>query len=224
MPRFRRLIVPGHPHHVTQRGVRRQTTFFDDSDYRAYLALANELLPATDMVFYAYCLMPNHVHAIVVPSDAKAVSSFFAALHRRYARRTNARNDWRGHLWQERYYSVVMTEPHALAAMRYVELNPVRAGLVGAPEDWPWSSARANLGLSSNPLVKCDMTRNLISDWRAYLDEVVEDEELETLRKHTRIGRPLGDQQFIDLLETKTGRRLRRKKRGKKVTEPFRPS
>ncbi|MDJ0748037.1 MAG: transposase [Woeseiaceae bacterium] len=216
MPRFRRLIVPGYPHHVTQRGVRRQTTFFDDDDYRAYLALANELLAGANMVFYAYCLMPNHVHAIVVPYDLKVVSSFFATLHRRYARRTNARNDWRGHLWQERFYSVVMAEPHALAAMRYVELNPVRAGLVAAPEDWPWSSARSNLGMSSDPLVNREDTCGLISDWRAYLQQNTGGNELEALRKQTRIGKPIGDEAFLDLLEEQTGRRLRRKARAKR--------
>ena len=216
MPRFRRLIVPGYPHHVTQRGVRRQTTFFDDSDYRAYIALAHELLVDVDMDIYAYCLMPNHIHAVVVPFNPKVVSSFFATLHRRYARRTNARNDWRGHLWQERFYSVAMAEPHALAAMRYVELNPVRAGLVRAPEDWPWSSARVNLGLSSDPLVKRDKTHDLISDWRGYLGQNVEDNELDALRKQTRIGKPLGDEAFLDLLEAQTGRRLRRKKRIKR--------
>ena len=216
MPRFRRLIVPGYPHHVTQRGVRRQTTFFDDKDYRAYLTLAVELIADADMHFYAYCLMPNHVHAIVVPFNPKVVSSFFATLHRRYARRTNARNDWRGHLWQERFYSAVMAEPHALAAMRYVELNPVRAGLVAAAEEWPWSSARSNLGMSSDPLVSSEITRDLISDWRAYLDQKIDDNELEALRKQTRIGKPLGDEAFLDLLEAQTGRRLRRKARRKK--------
>ena len=99
MPRFPRLVVPGYPHHVTQRGVRRQATFFDDIDYRSYLRLAAELKKDWSVDFWAYCLMPNHIHAVVVPKDDDCLSKFFAILHRRYAWRANRRHDWLGHLW-----------------------------------------------------------------------------------------------------------------------------
>lgn len=215
MPRFPRLVVPGYPHHVTQRGVRRQTTFFDKSDYRAYLRLAAKLLEDVEIEIWAYCLMPNHIHAIVEPGTADCLSRFFSQLHRRYARRTNERHDWRGHLWQERFYSVVMDEAHVMSAMRYVELNPVRAGICRAPQDWPWSSARGNLGLSVDPLVARTRTRSLVSSWAEYLstDEIVD--ELSDIRQQTRTGRPDGDPGFVKGLEALTGRHIRRKRPGR---------
>ncbi len=165
---------------------------------------------------WAYCLMPNHVHAVVVPGAEESLSGFFAPLHRRYARRTNQRYEWRGHLWQERFYSVVMEEAHALAAMRYVELNPVRARLCESPLDWPWSSARANLGLTNDPLIDCSKTKNIISNWREYLGETEAVEELNDLRRQTLSGRPDSDARFVRDLEALTGRRIRKKRPGPK--------
>lgn len=212
MPRFRRLVVTNYPHHVTQRGVRKQTTFFDDRDYQSYLKLALELKEQFSIELWAYCLMPNHIHAIAVPREDGVLSRYFATLHRRYARGTNAKYDWRGHLWQERFYSVVMDEPHVLAAMRYVELNPVRAGLTTTAQDWPWSSARGNLELASDPLIdKKSAEHPLISDWREYLSEPGVEGELEQLRRLTRVGRPDGEPSFIDAVEALTGRSVRKR-------------
>ena len=213
VPRFRRLVVTGYPHHVTQRGVRRQTTFFEDSDYRAYLRLAAELKERLAIEVWAYCLMPNHIHAVVVPREDGVLSTYFAALHRRYARVTNAKYDWRGHLWQERFYSVVMDEPHTLAAMRYVELNPVRAGLTGSAREWPWSSARGNLKLAQDPLIQEDATRVLVAHWHEYLSETVSERELESLRGQTRVGRPDGKPDFVDAIEALSGRAVRKRLR-----------
>lgn len=209
MPRFRRLVVTNYPHHVTQRGVRRQTTFFDDQDYRTYLSLAQKLREQFSIEYWAYCLMPNHIHAVVVPREEGALSKYFAALHRRYARATNAKYDWRGHLWQERFYSVVMDEPHTLAAMRYVELNPVRSGLTATAQDWPWSSARGHLDLAPDPLVNKRTEHDLVTRWRDYLAEPVVDSELEQLRRRTRIGRPDGSPGFVAAVEAATGRSVR---------------
>ena len=215
MPKFRRLIVQDYPHHVTQRGVRRQLTFFNDYDYRAYIAIASNQLVATKMDILAYCLMPNHVHFVVVPHAEGALSKFFCEVHKRYARRTNELLDWKGHLWQQRFYSVVMDEPHSLSAMRYVELNPVRAGLVRHARDWRWSSARVNLGMASDQLVDRRTTAVLVSNWAEYLDEPVPEVELEAIRNQTKTGRPDGDESFIVALEARTGRRIRRRKPGR---------
>lgn len=214
MPRFQRLVVEGFPHHVTQRGVRRQRTFFSEGDYRAYLEIARSQLDESKLDILAYCLMPNHVHFVVIPEDRRALSRFFCEVHKKYARRTNARNDWKGHLWQQRFFSVAMDEPHCAAAMRYVELNPVRAGLVSRASDWPWSSARANLGHADDELVDTSRTQDLVSNWAEYLADAPIEAEIEDIRRQTRIGRPEGDSDFIDLLEQRTGRRLRRRKPG----------
>ena len=215
MPKFQRLVVEGFPHHVTQRGVRRQRTFFNDRDYRAYLDIVRGQLEEPQLGILAYCLMPNHVHFVVIPHSRHALSTFFCEVHKRYARRTNMLNDWKGHLWQQRFYSVVMDEHHCRAAMRYVELNPVRAGLVLQATDWPWSSARANIGAISDDLVDTARTRHIVSNWEEYLADRPADGELANIRRQTRIGRPEGDDAFIDALELRTGRRVRRKKRGR---------
>ena len=213
MPKFQRLVVEGFPHHVTQRGVRRQRTFFNDRDYRAYLDIARDQLEEPKLGVLAYCLMPNHVHFVVIPHSRHALSRFFCEVHKRYARRTNMLNDWKGHLWQQRFYSVVMDEHHCRAAMRYVELNPVRAGLVRRATDWPWSSARANIGAIADDLVATARTRYIVSNWEEYLADTPAAGELANIRRQTRIGRPEGDDAFIDALELRTGRRVRRKKR-----------
>ena len=214
MPRFRRLVVPGYPHHVTQRGVRRETVFFEESDYLEYLNLAAELLDGSDLSFWAYCLMPNHIHAVVLPGKRASLAKFFAPLHRRYARITNKKHDWRGHLWQERFYSVVMDEAHTVAAMRYVEMNPVRAGLCKSAHDWRWSSARGNLGYVTDPLLDQAAAQTLIRNWREYLGMDENERELDDVRRLTRIGRPDGNAAFVDAIELKSGRVVR-KRRGR---------
>jgi putative transposase len=198
--------------------VRRQKTFFEEDDYKRYINIAADLLTENEIGFWAYCLMPNHIHAIVVPRTNDALSRFFATLHRRYARITNAKYEWRGHLWQERFFSVVMREPHALAAMRYVELNPVRSGLVRFAHEWQWSSARLHLGLEDDPLVCANATAGVVSDWRKYLDEALSDSEFDAIRRQTRTGRPEGPRNFIQALESISGRRVEKRKsrRGQK--------
>lgn len=212
MPRFQRLVVPGYPHHVTQRGVRRQTVFFEESDYKEYLRLAAELLDTSDLSFWAYCLMPNHIHAVVMPGESASLAKYFAPLHRRYARKTNKKHDWRGHLWQERFFSVVMDEAHTVAAMRYVELNPVRAGLCKEAQEWKWSSARGNLGFAADPLINRDANNTVIGNWREYLGSDEDSRQLDELRRLTRIGRPDGNDAFVESIELKSGRVVRKQR------------
>jgi len=214
MPKLPRLVVPGYPHHVTQRGIRRQRTFFDDSDYKAYIALVKELKVTARVDILAYCLMPNHVHLVAIPKEKQSLARLFGVAHHRYAKRVNAIHDWRGHLWQERFYSVVMDETHTLAAMRYVELNPVRAGLCQHAVEWPWSSIHANLGHTRDEIVDDTEVRAVISDWRDFLREDEDSCLIDSLRSQTSTGRPSGNDRFIDLLERKTGRHIRRRNPG----------
>jgi len=215
MPKFPRLVVPGYPHHVTQRGIRRQQTFFDHSDYQTYIELIRELKVKAGVKIWAYCLMPNHVHLIAVPNEKQSLARLFGTAHHRYAKRVNAIHDWRGHLWQERFYSVVMDETHTLAAMRYVELNPVRAGLCRRADEWLWSSVHGNLGKIPDEIVDESEVRNIISDWQGFLTEYDESNLIDSLRTQTNTGRPIGDDRFIELLERKTGRRIRRSNPGR---------
>jgi putative transposase len=214
MARIARVVVPGVPHHVTQRGNRRLDTFFDDGDYRAYIDLLAEHAAAAGVAVWAYCLMPNHVHLILAPSDEDGLRRALGEAHRRYTRRVNFREGWRGHLWQERFHSFAMDEAHLLAAARYVELNPVRAGLKRRARDWRWSSARAHLAGQDDALVEAAPLLDLVADWRAFLAGGLEDDALEALRRHSRTGRPLGSKAFLEALEARLGRALRPGKPG----------
>ena len=214
MARMARLVVPNHPHHVTQRGNRRQRTFFSPDDYRTYLHLLSEAKARSGVAVWAYCLMPNHVHLIVVPEREDGLRALFSDAHRRYTRHVNFREGWRGHLWQERFHSFVMDEVHLMAAVRYVELNPVRAGLCDTPDQWPWSSARAHLKAQDDALVDVAPMRTRISDWVAYLGDETGISSIDTIRKHTRSGRPAGSEPFIAQLEHWAQRPLRPKKPG----------
>ena len=215
MARLARLVVPGLPHHITQRGNRRQQTFFVQGDYAAYLELMAEWCREEGVEIWAYCLMPNHVHLIAVPQSEESLRRGIGEAHRRYTRRINFRQKWRGYLWQGRFASFVMDEPYLLAAARSVELNPLRAGLVPSAEDWAWSSARAHLAGRDDALVKVAPLLAIIADWRALLDSALEEEELRDFRQHGRTGRPLGSAPFLDRLESMVGRVLRARKGGR---------
>ena len=133
MARIARVVVPDIPHHITQRGNRRQKTFFCDEDYHEYLALMTASCEQHNVAIWSYCLMPNHVHLIAVPQTEDGLQRALGEAHRRYTRHINFRENWRGHLWQERFASFPMGENHLLAAARYIELNPVRAHMVEDP-------------------------------------------------------------------------------------------
>ncbi|NQT38075.1 MAG: transposase [Planctomycetes bacterium] len=216
MARLARVVVPGMPHHVTQRGNRRQKTFLRADDYQAYLDLMAEWCGEHDVDVWAYCLMPNHVHLIVVPKSADGLRRAIGEAHRRYTRRINFRQRWRGHLWQGRFASFVLDEPHLLAAARYIELNPVRARLVTAPSEYPWSSAAAHIKRKDDCLVKVAPLLALAKRWRRLLTSAATEEQIKAFRQHETTGRPLGDDDFQKRLEQKLGRVLRRQKPGPK--------
>ena len=217
MARIARIVVPGYPHHVTQRGNRRQQTFFNDDDYRAYLDLMSHWCREHGVAIWGYCLMPNHVHLIAVPSDPDGLRNAIGEAHRRYTRRVNFRQGWRGHLWQGRFRSCVMQQSHLLACIRYIEMNPVRAKLVQAPEDWPWSSAAAHVSGGGDGFVDCEALLEMVKeDWKSFLLKAVDTDTVEALRKHERTGRPIGDNVFIEKMEKITGRPLKTHKPGPK--------
>ncbi|HUT93697.1 MAG TPA: transposase [Thermoguttaceae bacterium] len=220
MARLARVVVPGMPHHVTQRGNRRQQTFFCDDDYQAYLDLMAQWCGEHKVEVWAYCLMPNHVHLIVVPKTEDGLRRAIGEAHRRYTRRVNFREQWRGHLWQGRFASFVLDEPHLLACARYVELNPVRARLATAPSEYRWSSARAHIKRKDDCLVKVGPLLALAKNWRRLLTSAATEEQIKAFGEHERTGRPLGDDAFQKRLEKKLGRVLRRQKPGPKKPGP----
>lgn len=215
MARIARVIAPGIPHHITQRGNRRQQTFFCDDDYTAYIDLMAEWCGKYHVDIWAWCLMPNHVHLITVPESEEGLARAIGEAHRRYTRRINFREKWRGHLWQERFSSFPMDENYLLAAARYVEMNPVAAGIVEFPDEYQWSSARAHLQAQDDKLVKVEPLLSIVGNWGNFL-RLSSEEEMTTFRKHERSGRPLGEEVFVDHIEVLLARTLRPQKPGPK--------
>ena len=215
MVRIARVVVPDVPHHVTQRGNRRQRVFFQEQDYVTYLELLAAGCAKEGVEIWAYCLMPNHVHLVAVPRRLESLRLAIGEAHRRYTRIVNAREDWKGYLWQGRFSSFPMDEGYLLAAARYIELNPVRARLVEHAWDYRWSSVHAHLSGEDDKLVRAQPLLERVDDWRAFLrksDEAADGD----LRKHENTGRPAGSKGFIERLSSELGRDLIPKRRGRK--------
>lgn len=216
MPRIARVIIPGLPHHVTQRGNRRELIFFENGDQDVYCDLLSEHANKCHVEVWAYCLMPNHVHLIMVPEDKAGLARAIGTAHRRYTHFINARGRWTGHLFQSRFASVAMDETHLRAAVRYVSLNPVRARLVARAEDWEWSSVRAHLKGEDDGLVNVKPVLERVSSFAEFL-ATGNDESFAALRTSEGTGRPLGNADFIAGLERVLGRRLAKREPGRKA-------
>ena len=212
MARLARVVAAGLPHHVTQRGNRRQPVFFGDDDYAAYRTLLAEGCRAANVAVWAYCLMPNHVHLILVPADEDGLRAALGEAHRRYTRRINFREGLRGYLWQGRFASFPMDGQYLLACARYVELNPVRAGLVRRARDWRFSSARAHLAGRDDALVSAGALLDMAPDWADFLRGGLREADGDAIRAGERTGRPLGSAAFTATLEKSLGRQLTRRK------------
>ena len=214
MARLARIVIPGSPPHVTQRGNRRAPTFFEDGDYRLYRRLLGEAARKAGAEVWAYCLMPNHVHVILTPSDEDGLRRTFADLHRRYTAFINARYGWTGHLWRGRFGSVAMDDAYLANAVRYVAMNPVRAGLVARPEEWRWSSVAAHLAGRDDEVVTVAPVIERLGDMAAFLGDADDAAAYAALRRSETTGRPLGDPRWIELLERRSGKTLAPRKRG----------
>jgi putative transposase len=215
MPRIARLIAPGIPHHVTQRGNRRMETFFCDEDYQAYLALMAEWCRKYNVAIWAYCLMPNHIHLIAVPETEGGLRLAIGEAHRRYSVMINRRQKWTGHLWQGRFSSFPMDETYLLAAAKYIEMNPVRAHLVPDPYSWKWSSAGAHAEGKDDILVKVSPLLEMVGNWERFLSDA-DAEDADKIRRHERTGRALGADSFLESLEVALTRTVKRQKAGRK--------
>ncbi len=217
MPRLARVVIPGFPHHVIQRGNRRLAVFFNDEDRSAYLALLRKACVKHGVNIWAYCLMPNHVHVIAVPEREDGLARCFGEAHLHYTWRINTQNGWRGHLWQARFGSSVMDERYLMAAVRYVERNPVRAGIVRQAWEYRWSSAAWHVGLvKHDPLVSEDeLLKGLIGDWQLYLSAEEDSRQMTIIERESLVSRPLGSEEFIRELEQRLGRPLLRGKAGR---------
>lgn len=215
MARLARVMLENWPLHITHRGNHRKCVFRTDDDRRTYLGLLGRFAGQFGTRIWAYCLMDNHVHQIAVGTRRESIARTLGNTHRACSRLRNRETGVTGHLWANRFFSTALDEPHLWAAVRYVELNPVRARLVREAPDYPWSSARAHAGLGTDPLL--DPERPFpghIGDWAAWLRAGLEEQTAERLRTNTSTGRPTGSDGFLRELEARLGRRLRPRKRG----------
>lgn len=222
-----RLDVPPFPLHVTHRGVNRGAVFNNDDDRREYLVALGACAPTLGVAVHGYVLMGNHVHLLIAGSAPGAVSRLMQALGRRYVKSFNARWSRTGTLWEGRFRScVVDTDRYLLNCLAYVELNPVRAGLVGAAADYPWSSARHHLGLRFDAFITMHPTllalagqgRARAAAWASVLQSPVADSEVAAIREHTRQERAWGSSEFQQRLEIATGMSVALASRGRPRT------
>ena len=220
MSRIARIVVPGIPHHVTQRGNFCQDVFPDDKYRRRYLELLSSAADEHGIAIWAWCLMINHVHLVAVPGTEGSLARGMEAVHGQYARELNRHFARTGHLWQARYYSAPLDDEHLIAAVRYVELNPVRAGIVANAWDYPWSSARARLGLPGSftaphlqRLPSC--LDSQIRDWRAFLARETASDLDAAIRNATRMGLPAATGIARQRISEHVGRTIEPRPRGR---------
>jgi putative transposase len=218
MPRMARIVVPMVPHHVTQRGNRKLPVFFNDGDRHAYIRLIADACERQQTRCLAWCLMDNHVHLILVPAREDGLRATLAEAHRRYSRTINAREGWTGYLFQGRFASYPMNDAHLMAAIRYVENNPVAAGLVKEAQDWRWSSARAHISGKADGLTDLSYDYGRVANWDAMLAKGLEaaDEDL-AIEAALRTGRPRAPLDWQRELERETGRAIVKQRPGRKA-------
>ena len=213
MARLPRVVVPGVAHHVTQRGNRRQQLFLEEGDYALYLDLMGEACRSNGVDVWSYCLMPNHVHLIMVPADRHGLSRAVGEAHRRYSACINARLRVTGHLFQGRFGCVATDEARLLTAIRYVAMNPVKAKLAQDVTGWRWSSARALAAGQDDLLVTCAPVLERTGDFLRFLDADEDQSLLASLERGASIGRPLMDEACLEALERETGLPLKPRRR-----------
>ena len=223
MARIARVVAVGLPHHITQRGNGKRDIFVTDDLKQTYLRLLHEQAANYRLRVLAYCLMTNHLHLVVIPQAEDSMASALRHAHGRFAQYWNTARGGVGHMWQNRYYSCPMEACRVWPVMRYVELNPLRGGMVTEAVRYPWSSAAAHAtGLDESGVLDLDWWHKewAEGDWLAAL-RADESASADDIRRATYTGRPLGGADFVANLEWKLGRALAAKPGGrpKKVVE-----
>jgi len=217
MSRISRIIAPGLPHHVAQRGNNRSPVFFADDDRETYLDMLTFYAARHSMRIWAYCLLENHLHILAVPERADSLARGIGITNQVYTQYINRRLHHSGHLWQNRFFScIVGGRQHLWQAARYIERNPVRIGLAATAEEYPWSSARAHTGGARNPVLSTSswLAPQKRATYAAYL-RLADDLTEESIRRATSSGRPFASDDFIADLERRLQLPLRSKRPGR---------
>ncbi len=218
MVRKTRIVIPDFPHHVTDRGNRGCHVFFSDDDRSRYLEMLLEYTNKRALEIGAYCLMDNHIHLVAVPRQLDSLSRAIGPVQMRHAQKINSKKGWKGHLWSDRFFSTPMDHSHFVAAVRYIELNPVRAEIVERAEDYQWSSASAHVSGISDPILSKAALFGLddeVDDWSAWLAEGSNEKLVNRLKENTKSGYPSGSDSFIRFVSRSMGRDLKKRPRGR---------
>ncbi len=210
MPRIARLVAAGYPHHIVQRGNNKEKVFQDKKDYENYISLLEIYSTEKKVSILAYCLMPNHVHLFMKPLEEKALCKMMQGVALCYTQNFNYKNNRTGRLWECRYHSTIVdSDKYLWAVSRYIENNPVRAGIAIRPEDYPYSSAKAHILGEGNALLREPLFHgNEIYNYRKFMEMEDDKGGLKEIRRQTKLGKPLGDEWFLKSLSEKLGRNL----------------
>ena len=217
MPRIARIVGAGYPHHIIQRGNNRERVFMNFRDYEKYLSSLSKYSEEKKAAVLAYCLMPNHVHLLVRPSEEEALPKMMQGITLCYSKYFNGENGRTGRLWECRYYSTLIDgDSYLWTVSKYIENNPVRAGVVKRPEDYLYSSAKAHLLGRRDPLLKEPLfDKSELNEYKRFIRSEEDKKIIEEIRKQTRLGKPLGDGEFLKTLSEKLGRSLSFRPKGR---------
>ena len=224
MPRKPRFYLPGASVHAVQRGHNKSAIFFDDFDYLEYLSCLKQAADACGCAIHAYVLMTNHVHLLLTPEESASTSRLFQGLGRHYVPYINETYGRRGSLWEGRYKAtIVQSQAYLLTCQRYIEMNPVRAGMVDHPAQYRWSSYSANALGVSNPILSKHAEYQLLgrsaddrqSAYRGLFDAPLGAEEMALQRSALQTGTPLGNDRFRSQIEAVSGRKVGFLRRGR---------
>lgn len=228
MPRNTRVVIANYPHHVIQRGHNRQIVFASGGDYQYYIDNLREWKEKLGCRIFAYCLMTNHVHLVIDPGeDEKSMALLMKRVSGRQTRHMNYIEKRTGTLWEGRFKSSpISTDEYLLSCCRYVELNPVRAGIVSAPEDYRWSSYREKIGITEQVLLDFDPLYLSMASaqterqekYREFLEKSIPEEEIKRIRQAIQRGQLTGGDRFVDEIEVKMGRRIEFRGQGRPRT------
>jgi len=223
MARQARITLDYTPHHITQRGNRGEPIFFEKGDFQAYLDILKEQCERFDVKIASYCLLPNQIHLMVIPKEGNLLARAIGETHRRYTNMINKRNNWRGHLFQDRFFSYACNEPYSLRATRFIEMLPVTSGIAPKAESYLWSSARTRIKVTSDQnFLSRPQSFHAVHNWEEFFSRPMEENEMKAIQTHLQTGRPRGNDAFLDRIEREIGRSVRPKKRGRKPKKSVR--
>ncbi|MFH1515501.1 MAG: transposase [bacterium] len=216
MPRQVRRTIPNVPYHMTQRGNNGRDVFFSNDDRKRYLKWMIHYSSRYEFDIIAYCLMTTHVHFVGIPRKTNSIAMTVQVVHMIHTQAINKESNLKGHLWHSPYYSSPMDDKHMWLAIRYVEQNPVRAGIVHHPTKYKWSSARAHCGLSDDPVLAPGVDLPGVFDgWSEILKEIPDVEAIESIKNCTLRGLPCGENGFVKRISSRMGLKTNKRKRGR---------